>query len=394
MLVVAAGLFVRTLTRLVSVPLGFDSDRLMVVAVSPHGSTAAAVQADAAAAERTLPARLELYQRMRDVVAAVPGVSHAAASVVTPVSGRAWMMNVSVAGAPPRPESEPNPLMNIVTPWFFDAYGMPIVEGRALDARDTASAPHVAVVNATFAHTFFAGRSALGGVITYANFTTGPPFPPRQIVGVVADSIYRSLRERPRPTIYSPLAQYDNFGNPLAEISLTVRAANGSPAALTRSLAAALLAAEPGLEFSFRPLRDQIAASLAQERLVAALSGFFAALALLLAGLGLYGVTAHAVSRRRLEIGIRLALGSPPASVVGLVLRRVVVMLAAGLAAGALLSIWAGRFVAALLFGVSASDPVTIGGAAALLTAIGLVAGWLPAWRAARSDPMDALRAD
>jgi predicted permease len=325
----------------------------------------------------------------------VPGVARAAASVVTPVSGSTWMMRIEVPGAPPQPSADQNPVMNIVTPGWFATYGLRIVAGRDIDTHDTAAAQHVAVVNETFARKFFPGRNPIGGVINYPNWRSeGPGIQPRRIVGVVTDSVYRSLREAPRATIFSPLAQYDNFGNPLSAISLTVRSARGSPMALTRSVAAALARAEPDLEFSFRPLKDQVDASLAQERLVAILSAFFGALALLLAGLGLYGVTAYAVSRRRKEIGIRIALGSQRSSVVGLVLHRIVVLVGAGAAIGVVGSLWAVRFVDSLLFGVDQRNAAIIAGAVLVLGAVGLLAGSWPAWRAAQIDPMVSLRTE
>lgn len=394
-LVVGAGLFARTFVRLVNVPLGFDRDQLMVIGVSPRAeATAGGDQFDAIGSDRAVNARIELYHRLADVVASVPGVARAAASVVTPVSGSSWMMNVEVPGAPPQPAADPNPVMNIVTPGWFAVYGMRIVAGRDFDVHDTAGSPHVALVNETFAKKFFPGRDPIGAVVNYPRLSDRASIQPRRIVGVVADSVYRNLREAPRATIFSPLSQYDNFGNPLSEISVTMRSASGSPAMLTRSVAAALARAEPGLDFSFRPLKDQIEASLVQERIVAALSGFFGGLALLLAGLGLYGVTAYAVSRRRREIGIRIALGSPRASVVKLVLVRICLLVGAGTVIGVAASMWAARFVGALLFGIDPHDGATIAGAVAVLAIVGLLAGSLPAWRASRVNPLLSLRAE
>jgi putative ABC transport system permease protein len=394
-LVVGAGLFVRTFVRLVNVPLGFDRDELLVISVSPRAAaTAGGFQFDGITHEQAVDQRIALYQRLAETVSAVPGVAHAAASVVTPVSGSTWMMNVEIPGAPQQPTGNSNPVMNIVTPGWFAVYGVRILAGRDIDVHDTAAAPHVALVNETLVKNFFPGRNPIGGVIKYPNWSNGPAMQPRRIVGVVSDSVYRNLREAPRPTIFSPLAQYDNFGNPLSGISLTMRSASGSPAMLTRSVAAALTRAQPDLEFSFRPLKDQVGASLAQERLVAALSGVFGGLALLLAGLGLYGVTAYAVSRRRREIGIRIALGSSRASVVRLVLGRIAVLVGTGAVIGVAASMWAVRFVGALLFGIDPHDGVTIAGAISILAVVGLLAGSLPAWRAARVDPMLSLRVE
>jgi ABC-type antimicrobial peptide transport system permease subunit len=161
---------------------------------------------------------------------------------------------------------------------------------------------------------------------------------------------------------------------------------------LTRSLAAALHAVNRDLALTFRPVADQVNESLAQDRLVAMLSGFFGALALLLAGLGLYGVTAYAVARRRAEIGIRMALGAAPGAVVRLVLSRVLLPVGLGVLAGASLSLWASTFVSTLLYGLQPRDPPTLAGAGVTLAAVGALSGWLPAWRASRIDPADVLR--
>ena len=171
-----------------------------------------------------------------------------------------------------------------------------------------------------------------------------------------------------------------------------MRAASGPPALLTRSVAGALAGVDPALSLTFRTLDDQVDASLTQERLVAMLSGFFGALALLLAGLGLYGVMSYAVSRQRTEIGIRLALGASPRGVVGMVLGRVGVLVAAGVVAGGAATLWAAGFARTLLWGIEPRDPVTLAASAAVLAAVGALAGWLPARRASRVDPATVLR--
>jgi putative ABC transport system permease protein len=278
-----------------------------------------------------------------------------------------------------------------VTPGWFATYGTRLIAGRDIDARDTATAPHVALVNEAFVRRFFPGRNAVGGTIEYPSGTSQHT-PPSLIVGVVEDAVYRNLREPIRPTLYQPLAQYDATRFPLPSASISVRAAAGSPSQLSRSVASALTSMDRDLAFTFRPLADQINASLIQERMVAMLSGFFGGLALLLAALGLYGVTSYAVSRRRAEIGIRMALGAAPSGVVRLVLTRVTALVAIGVAVGAGVSVWASKFVATLLFGLEPRDPATLLGAASILAAIGAIAGWLPAYRASRIDPAEVLR--
>jgi ABC-type antimicrobial peptide transport system permease subunit len=176
------------------------------------------------------------------------------------------------------------------------------------------------------------------------------------------------------------------------DMSISVRASAGSPMRLARTIAAALTAADPNLMFAFRPLTDQVGASLTQERLIAMLSGFFGVLALLLAGLGLYGLAAYSVACRRAEIGIRMALGSTGAGVVRLVVSRAAWLVAAGILIGVGVSAWASTFVATLLYGLDPRDPPTMIGAGVMLVIVGIVAAWLPALRASRLDPATVLR--
>jgi ABC-type antimicrobial peptide transport system permease subunit len=197
------------------------------------------------------------------------------------------------------------------------------------------------------------------------------------------------------PTMYFPLAQHDHqqaFLLPLTSASLSVRSRLGSPMLLTRSMATTINAVNPRLALTFRPLADQVNASLTQERVVATLSGFFGSLALLLAALGLYGVTSYAVERRRTELGIRMALGAAPAGIVRLVLSRVSRLVGCGVLVGAGISVWASQFVANLLYGVEPRDPVTLASASLVLAAVAALAGWLPAWSASRIDPAEVLR--
>jgi len=377
-LVVAAGLFMRTFSSLASLHLGFESDRVMVATVN---------------AQRTeIPAagRLETYERIRQRVAAVPGVAAAGVSLVTPVSGMTWNTRVKVSDGVPLTERQSSSNFNAVSPGWLATFGTPLVAGRDIADGDRKGAPKVALVNQAFAQRFLNGANPVGHTVTQTGFFPGPPL---EIVGLVADAVYRSLREPVPPTMYVPLAQFDDSRRPAPpSISVSVRARGGPPALLARGVAAAITSVNPDLALTFRPLADQVNASLTQERIVAMLSGFFGALALLLAGLGLYGVTSYAVTRRRTEIGIRMALGAAPSGVVRLVLARVTVLVAAGVAVGAGLSAWAAKFVATLLYGLEPRDPATLFGSAVVLAAVGAIAGWLPAHRASRIDPAQVLR--
>jgi len=210
---------------------------------------------------------------------------------------------------------------------------------------------------------------------------------------VVGNVVYGSPRDVPPPTIYLPLAQAIGLRPPNAtEVSISVRSVARSSVRLTHDAARALTAIDRNLVFGVRPLTEAANASLAQERLLATLSAFFGALALLLAGVGVYGVAAYAVIRRRTEIAIRMALGARPGRVVRLVLQRVALLVGAGIVIGIVASIWLSRFVAAFVYGVQPRDPITLSVAALALAAVGGFAGSLPALWASRIDPTETLR--
>jgi putative ABC transport system permease protein len=212
---------------------------------------------------------------------------------------------------------------------------------------------------------------------------------PLEIVGVVQDAVYRSLREPVPATMYWPLAQQ---ARPQVAMTLMVRLRTDGLASIARPATEAILGVNSNLTTSIRPFSDIVSAALSQERLVARLSGFFGVLALILAALGLYGVTSYSVNRRHTELGIRMALGTTPGAVVRLVVRRVSVLVGFGLLLGILASVWATRFTSALLFGLSPRDLPTIVSAALLLSAVAAFSAWLPARRAARIDPAQVLR--
>ena len=379
-LVVAAGLFMRTFGSLANLRLGFDRDPVLLV------------QINAQRTEIAVTDRLATWEQVRQSVLAVPGVASAAVSFVTPVSGQTWNSRVEVSGGVALPERQRLSNFNAVTPGWFTAFGTPILAGRDVNKNDRKGAPPVILVNQAFANKFLNGENPIGHTVTWG-IGNPVPEPTREIVGLVADAVYRSLREPIPPTMYVPVAQF-NEARQVAppSVSISVRSAGGSPALLARSVGAAINSVNRDLALTYRPLVDQVNASLTQERLVAMLSGFFGGLALLLAGLGLYGVTSYAVSRRRTEIGIRMALGAAPAGVVRLVLSRVSVLVGIGVIVGAGVSVWASQFVASLLYGLQPRDPVTLVGSAVTLAAVGALAGWLPARRASRIDPAEVLR--
>ena len=374
-LVVGAALFVRTLSSLVHAPLGFDAEPLLATMVL---------------APPTIPAeaRLAFFERIRESAAAAPGVASASLSALTPVGNSRWNTRLErEPDMPPMTEREAAPWVNTVSPGWFKTFGMRMLEGRDVDPNDVAGSPRVLVVNESFVRRFFPGKDVVGHRVR-ANLE-GPNAEGFEIVGVVNDAVYRSARNGFEPTVYAPMAQIDGKAS---SVVLTVRAAAGQPEALTRVVGQAISRVDGTAAFTIQLVGAQIRSSVRQERLVAILGGFFGGLALLLAGLGLYGVTSYSTNRRRGEIGIRMALGATASGVVRLVMSRVGGIMLAGLVVGAGLSWWASRFIATLLFGLGPRDPLTFAGAAAALAMAGLLAGWLPARRAARVDPARVLR--
>jgi predicted permease len=375
-LVIAAGLFLRTFASLNQLPLGFVAEPLVVVNVNLFAS---------GIPPEDRGARVE---RLRDAAAAVSGVRSVSVSQMRLLTGGGWFTNnrVAVGDGPMLPEDRRNRVWrNATTQGWFETMGIPLRAGRDFSDRDRVGSPPVAIVNEAFVRRFVGEQSPLDQHINALGL--GKLNSPR-IVGVVNDAVYRTARRGVVPTVYLPMAQAESLGSAFA---ITVKLAS-ERSVVEPALTSALSRADPNLAFSFRDYGDQLRATVAQERLVALLSGFFGVLALFLAALGLYGVTAYSVSRRRPELAVRLALGAGSDGVVRLVLRRVVTLLAVGGATGAVLSAWLAKFVGALLYQVSPRDPLTFIGAAVVLLLVGLFAGWLPARAASRLDPTTALR--
>ncbi len=375
-LLTGAGLFVRTFTSLASRNLGFERDRALVVRI---GAERAGVDS---------APRRALYDRIRQAALGVPLVSRAALSVTMPVGDNQLIRRMDFPDRPELSERERLVLRNFVTPGWFATIGMPLTGGRDFDDRDRVGAPRTVIVNRAFVRKYFNGKDPIGRIVMESPEPGSDPRP-LEIVGVVGDAVYRSLHDDPPPTTYWPL---DQVTQPPPSITLTVRAATGAPAALTRAISSALRDVNGNLSLAFRPLADQLNASITQERLIATVSGFFGALALLLAALGLYGITAYAVTQRHVELGIRMALGATPAGVIRLVLARVALLVGGGVVIGVAVSWWSSMFIASLVFGVAPRDATTTTVAIAVLATVGALAGLLPAMRAARIDPARVLR--
>ncbi len=372
-LVVAAGLFVRTFSSLAAVPLGINPHPLLVVELNVQHSDVPPGQ------------RAQLFERLREASESVPGVKTAAVSLIRPLSGQGWNGVLQLPGSA-LSNRQRQAWLNGVSPGWFATLGMRIVAGRDLQSADGPGSPRVAVVNQTFANRFFSGNAVLEHDITVGGIRPTV----YHVVGVVTDAVYRSPREGVTPTVYVPVAQADRLW---PDVTLTVETWPGARGSIERSLVETLSRVDARTAFTLHWYEDLVRVPMAQERLVAILSGFFGGLALLLAGLGLYGLTSYSVNRRRREIGVRMALGANPGGVVRMVLRRVGWLVAAGTTAGAGLSWWASRYVAtSLLFHLEPRDPATFAFAALVLVGVGALAGWLPARRASRIDPTRVLR--
>ena len=332
---------------------------------------------------------IALYERTRETVRALPNVADAALSLTSPLGTGQFTPLVEIQGVS---DTRGPVWANLISPGWFGTFGIPLVAGRDLADRDRAGAPRVAIVNETFARKFAQGKSPIGLTITLYP-RTPRSLGPIEIVGVVGDAVYSSLRDQAPPTFYVPLAQFDYLPElGIRSINLEVRAKGASAGSLSRSITTAVGQIDPQLSLTFRPLSTQVSDSLTQERLIARLSACFGALGLLLAGLGLYGVTTHAVTSRRSEIGIRIALGAPAASVARLVLTRAAVLVGPGLCCGAAISLWASKFVTTLIYGLHPRDLTTLVASAAVLTVVAACATWVPTRRAMRTDPASILR--
>jgi putative ABC transport system permease protein len=371
-LVIGAGLFVRTFASLSDLSLGFDPRLLLIVDVN--------------AAKSPVPpeARLALLERVRDRVRSLPGVAMAELSRMTPLAGQ-WDQLIENPEGLSLSEDDRDVYVNAVGPDWFRTYGTALVAGRTLAAQDASQAANLpVVVNETFGRKYFRDRPVLGQTV---RFVGGAVAPSLSVVGVVEDAVYDSMREGAPPTIYVPL-----LPGPVTSLSLTVRSSNAEPSAIGHAIAAAVVSVDPTLSVTSRPLSDRVSVATIRERLLAILSAFFGGLALVLAGLGLYGVVAYAVSRRRTEIGIRMALGASGAGVIQLVVRRVAVVVALGIVAGGALGLWASRLVQAQLFGLAPDDGATFAGAAVVLVVVAGLASWWSAYRASQVDPAKVLR--
>ena len=379
LLLVAAGLFARTFQQLMHAPLGFDADRLLVATVR----TPATPPGD----------QSEVRHRLARAVASIPGVAATAGSDQAPLLSAYPAFPLSLSGDASRPAPETLSHLVPITPAWFEAYGMPMRAGRPIEERDAAGAQPVVVANEAFVQRFSPGRNAVGRTLEMTFDVPGGEFTldPKTVVGIVGNAVHESIRGPIRPIVYLPMAQEPLQSICVAGAFIAVRSEAASPERLSRSVAAALKNVDPDVRVSFLTGTGIVDFALARDRLVARLAAFAGLLAALLTALGLGGVTAYQVTRLRPELGTRVALGSTRGRLIGLVLSRVLRRVAVGVFVGLGLGLGASRLAESMLFGVEPRDPVVFAGAAVTLTAVGLLAGWVPAYRASRLSPARAL---
>ena len=372
-LLVGALLFVGSLRNLSRLDAGFRENGLLITGLDIS-------RINFPAARRGV-----LYQQLLRRVRAIPGVEDAASANIVPIGGGGWNESIEILGQ--GRQARMVPWFDRISAGYFRTMGTPLIAGRDFDDRDTPASPEVAIVNQEFSRKFLGGTNPIGKSF---RVLTGPGEPQHvyQIVGLVKNSKYQNLREDFKPLAYVAESQDKEPG---LGVHLMLRSTLPLGSLMT-AVKKTVLDENSGISLQFQVFTTQVRESLLRERLMATLSGFFGFLAVALATVGLYGVISYMVERRRNEIGIRIALGANRANVLNLVLREAGVLLVAGLAIGIGLALAVGRAAASMLFGLQPSDPVTIGASVAGLAVVAIAASLLPAMRAARVEPMVALR--
>ena len=370
-LLVVALLFVRSFRNLMTVDPGMREQGITVGFFNLFKS-----KIDAAHAE-------DFKRQFLNEVRAMPGVTNAAITTMVPLTGGSWGHGIDVG------PKEGNSHFTWVSPTYFQTMGIPILSGRGFNDNDTQSSPRIAIVNQTFVRNYLDGQNPIGKTV---RTKAEPRYPSTlfEIVGVIPDTKYNDLRGDPEPITFVPALQFpiEADGPGLG----MVISSNIPSAILSENIKRALAGSHPEIRTRFFELQQQIHNNLLRERLLAILSGFFGILAAVLVMVGLYGVVAYLVTRRRNELGIRLALGSTRARIVSLVMSDAGRMLLLGVLIGAAISLAATRSASSLLFGLKSWDLATIVIAVASLATVAVLASFIPAFRAARLDPVDALR--
>jgi len=373
-LLTGAGLFARSLVKLQNEDLGFDRNNVLLLGIDPRLAG-------------YKPTELAgLYGQIMERLSSLPTVRNVSLATYAPMSGSSRTSSVNITGYTPQLDEDLNVKDLLAGPKYAETLGVPLLRGRDIELRDTALSPRVAVVNATFAEKYFKDQNPIGRTFKFDEETETPC----EIIGVVGDIKFDNARDKPEPTVYRPILQIQEQGAYTATIHIRT---TSDPTPLTPQVRQMINQIDDKLPiYGVTTLDEQLRKNLDQERLIAQLVSFFGALALILACIGLYGVMAHGVARRTNEIGIRMALGARGGNIAWMVLRETLYLVLAGLVIGVPGALIGAKLISAQLFGMKPADPLTLVGAGVVLTIVALLAGYLPARRASRVNPLNALR--
>jgi predicted permease len=372
-LLISAGLFLKSLTNVSRIDLGVRIDNVITFGISPSLNGYDSTQS-----------RL-LFERVEEELAALPGVTAVSASMIALMAGNSWGNDVLVEGFERGPDTDANSRFNEIGAGYFKTLGVPLLAGREFTESDVVGSGKVAVVNEAFAKKFNLGRDAVGKWMARGGDGDSLDM---QIVGLVQNAKYNSVKDEIPPVFYTPYRQDPRVGF----MNFYVRSAL-PPEQVLRSVPTVIARLDPNLPVDeLKTLPQQVRENIFLDRMISTMSASFAVLATLLAAIGLYGVLAYTVEQRTREIGLRMALGADGSRVRGMVMKQVGIMLLIGGVVGIAAAVGLGRAAGSLLFGLEGNDPLVIGVATMLLVVVALGAGFVPALRASRVDPMQALR--
>ena len=358
--------------------MGFNRNNVLLVSIDPRLGGYKPTELSA------------LYSQLLARVGELPGVNSATIATYAPISGTGRSSTITVPGYTPKAAEDMDVADILVGPDYCETLGLPLLLGREIGIRDTPASQKIAVVIQSFAQYFFHGENPIGRRFHFGDDDDPERGEDLEIVGVVGDVIYETAKVEAGRTAYRPILQVQDSNAYSSNVEIRT---TGDAASLAPMVRQAIGQVDGKLPiFGVTTLREQLSGALQQEKLIAELVSFFGLLALLLACIGLYGVMAHGVVRRTKEIGIRMALGAERRRIVWMVLRETLVLIAGGIAIGVPAALGATRLIASQLFGLSAADPVTLFVAASILAAVAIVAGFLPARKASRVNPLIALR--